>query len=59
MLFVFVLGTAAAGQRLLKLRKDTYSHAAPGVASKSGTPLALAHAKFCARLRSHTISAFV
>ena len=50
MLFVFVLGTAAAGQRLLKLRKDTYSHAAPGVASKSGTPLALALAKFCARL---------
>jgi hypothetical protein len=59
MLFVFVLGTAAAGQRLLKLRKDTYSHAAPGVASMSGMPLALACAKFCARLQSHTISAFV
>jgi len=25
------------GQRLLKLRKDTYSHAAPGVALKSST----------------------
>ena len=25
------------GQRLLKLRKDTYSHAALGVASKSST----------------------
>ena len=26
-----------AAQRPLKLRKDTYSHAAPGVASKYGT----------------------
>ena len=46
------------GQRLLKLCKDTYSHVAPGVASKSGTEFGTAlvqEACWAIKLRSHTL----